>query len=634
MSDILTTPQRRESLEWLIELFNRAPRNIERISVSQWAEENRILAEGLTPYPGPYSFDVNPYMREIVDALSENSPVHEVVVMKGTQIMFTVGGIENWIGYTIDVAPAPMLYVTGDAGLADTQMELRIDSMIDNSGIAHKIGAQSKREGQRKTGDIKARKEFPGGFLVAAGPNSGAKLRSMSFKKINADEVDAFPDSTGKEGDPILLIRRRADAYSESYKILWGSTPLFEHNSKIKQLFREGDQRRFFVPCKHCGHMQYLRWGKKGEPGGLHFEHDDDDRLICTINRDGIITESSVRYVCEKCGGEWKNGDKDFFLPRGEWRPTAQPRRPGMRSYHIPGLLSPVGFRSWENAVVEYLDIKHQGFPKLKFQNWVNTFLGEPFEDRGEKPKIEVLLTRERNYNIGTLPEEAEALFVTLGADVQANRIEYELVAWGVNAESWSIDYQVIYGDTSDEADQVWEKLREVIQSEHAGFPVLLAGIDSGYRTDVVYGFAASFDAGVYPVMGHEILGRDRVYIQLATSKTNDVTRIDINTNLMKQEVYRYLSKGQQLGKAVGYCHFPVQYDREHYNRLTAETRIAVRDQRGGMKFKWDAGSRRNEQLDCRVYNLAMVHAYKFSIEESEELEEPMSWENFWDYLR
>jgi len=640
MSEIFTAEKRRESLEWLIELFATCPTRIERITVSEWAEEHRTLSEGLTPYPGPYSFDVCPYMREIVDCLSESSPVREVAVMKGTQIMFTVGGIENWIGYTIDIAPGPMLYVTGDAGLADTQMELRIDSMINNSGIAHKIGTQSKREGQRKTGDIKTRKEFPGGFLVAAGPNSGAKLRSMSFKKVNVDEVDSFRDSTGKEGDPVYLIRRRVDAFTESYKILWGSTPLFSHNSKILQLYKEGDQRKYFVPCKHCGHMQFLKWGKKDEPGGLHFDHDEDDMLICEVNKDGEITSSSVRYICEKCGGEWTNRDKDFFLPRGEWRPTANPRRPGMRSYHIPGLLSPVGFRSWENAVIEYLQIKHENFQKLKFQNWVNTFLGEPFEDRGGKPKIEALLTQERTYHAGSLPQDARPLMITIGSDIQENRIECEIVAWGRDFESWSINYHVIPGNTSNLDDQCWSALREIITTNYAGMQPTLSAIDAGFISETVYTFCDTFESGVHPVMGQHYLNKDRTYINPAECVGHRHYRIDVNDNLFKQEVYQFIAKGRyESGVSPrGFCHFPIDYSRQHFIQLTNEQRVLEHDRNGTAKMVWKTTGR-NEQLDCRKYALAMVYAYREyvqSVMRNEDIlgeEEILPWSNFWDYL-
>lgn len=633
-TDLLTPSDYLTAIEELIQKsYEIIPVEINRILVSEWAEKNRVLPEGLSPYPGSYSFDVNPYMREIVDCLSESSPVHEVAVMKGTQVMATVGLGENWIGYVIDSAPAPMLYVSGDATMAETQMELRVDAMINSAGIAHKIASQHKRKTQRKSGDIKTRKEFPGGFLVAAGPNSGAKLRSMSFQDIYVDEIDSFPDSTGKEGDPIYLIRRRVDAFSETYKILWTSTPLFEHNSKILALYREGDQRRYFVPCKHCGHMQYLKWSQ------LKFKYLEDGRLDCKIGKDGKIKSSSVHYECEVCGGEWKNSDKDWFLPRGEWRPTAEPRRPGLRSYHVPGLLSPVGFRSWDDAVIDFLQIKHEGFPRLKYQNFVNTFLGETFEDRGESPKIETLLTRERTYHTNSLPENAKPLFVTIGADVQKDRIECEVVAWGKNAESWSINYYVFHGDTSVLESEAWEAMKTIIRRKHAGMKVILTGIDSGYHTDVVYSFCDQFEGGVHPVMGVEKL--KNAYIKLFNVPGHFHARIDINTDLLKQEIYRYLSKGRyESGEYPrGYCHFPIEYSREHFNRLTAEKRIVEINQSGKEVYKWDAGKRRNEQLDCRVYALAMVYGYRLSIETelkvNQQIDEEynLTWEDFWNYL-
>ncbi len=574
-------------------------------------------------------------MREIVDCLSESSPVREVAVMKGTQISFTVGTIENWIGYTIDSSPGPMLYVTGDATLAETQMELRIDAMINHAGLTHKIAAQHKRKTQRKTGDIKTRKEFPGGFLIAAGPNSGAKLRAMSFQKMCVDEVDAFSDSTKQEGDPIYLIRRRGDAYSEMLKILWGSAPLLEHNSKILPLFHEGDQRRYFVPCKKCKHMQYLKWKQ------LKFDHTEDDRLVCKLNKDGEITSSSVRYECEKCGKYWKNSDKDWFLPRGEWRPTAKPRRPGMRSYHIPGLYSPVGFRSWENAVVEFLQIKSEGFPKLKFQNFINTFLGEPFRDEGIKPRIEAVITRERCYHLDTLPDNARILFLTLGADIQANRIECEVVAWGRDKESWSINYHVIHGDTSTISDSCYDALEKIINAKHCGMDIQFAGIDAGYLPDIVNAFCERFDSGVLPVMGFDTLNKGKDYIKVSASSGPNIARIDINTDLLKQEIYQYLNKGEYESGALpkGYCHFPIEYTREHFNRLTAESRIMEVSASGQKKYKWDAGQRRNEQLDCRVYALAMVYAYRQYVDDylrsKNQIEKDyrISWGDFWDYL-
>ena len=279
------------------------------------------------------------------------------------------------------------------------------------------------------------------------------------------------------------------------------------------------------------------------------------------------------------------------------------------------------------------MQIKSEGFPKLKYQNFINTFLGEPFVDEGEKPKIEAIITRHRRYHIDTLPKDAQPLLVTIGADVQADRIECEVVAWGAGAESWSINYFVISGDTADPQDEMWDTLREIVTSEHAGFVPVLTGIDSGFRTDLVYEFADSFEAGVHPVMGFDKLGQGREYIKPHTVGGRSTPRIDVNTDLLKQQVYSWLNKGEYESgkKPKGYCHFPVEYSREHFNRLTAESRIRV-DSGGAVKYKWDAGKRRNEQLDCRVYALAMVYAFRMYIEQETGVDD-MPWDDFWNYL-
>lgn len=602
------------------------PTHIIRSTVSEWAEKKRTLKEG--NFQGPFSFDLTPYLIEIADELSATSATREVVVMKGTRMGATVGLHENWLGYTIDEDPAEMAYLTASDELAGAQVELRVDSLIDNSGIAEKIGTQEKRASQKKTGDRTLRKTFPGGYMMAGGPRSAWIKRQFGFKKIAVDEVDEFPDDVDKNGDPIALIRGRVMGYEDDYKILWASSPRLDHNSKIKQLYEEGDQRKFFVPCPECGHMQFLKWGAPDKVGGVKFEYDEDDRLICELNKDGKIVSSSVYYECEHCQAQWKNADKDKIIPLGEWRPTAVPRRPGLKSYHLPTLYSLI--RSWEAGVQDFLQIKHEGFPAGKYQVWVNTFLAETWVDQGERPRVEALITRTRRYVVGQLPEDARPLFVTIGADVQADRIECEIVAWGRNKESWSIDYRVFHGETDDLGSLAWEGLRETILAEHSGMTAVLTGVDSGYRTDTVYEFADSFEAGVHAVMGQETISAGRDYIKLYSVGSSSSARVDVNTDLLKQEIYRYLNKGQYEGGAypAGYMHFPADYGRQHMNQLTAETRVI----KGNGKYGWDSQGRRNEQLDCRTYALAMVYAYKAYIQELEGLEE-LSWTDFWDYL-
>jgi phage terminase large subunit GpA-like protein len=633
-SGIFSQAEASEAMQRFSDLVKETiPTRLSDRKVSEWAESKRTLPVGLSPYPGPYNFEVVPYMREIVDSLSDSSPVREVAVMKGTQIAYTVGVLENWIGYTIDEAPAPMLYVTATGSMAETQMQMRVDAMIVSAGLGGKIGPQFIRKGQRKSGDVKVKKEFPGGFLMASGPNSISSLRSFSYQKIAVDECDAFGDKTKDEGDSIYLIRRRADAYTETAKFLWGSTPLFEHNSKIKPLYLQGDQRKYFVPCKHCKKLQFLKWDN------LRFDQTDEGRLVCKINSEGRIVSSSVRYECEFCGGHWHNEDKDFFMKPengAKWIPTEKnPANPLMRSYHLPALYSPVGFRSWEDAIMEFLSIKNEGFPKLKYQNFVNTFLAETFVDTAEKPRIEVLLTRERRYRTNTLPPEALPLVNTLAADVQGDRIECEIVAWGMNAESWSIDYRVFPGDTENLSDPCWQQLRETILSDHCGKHLTLSGIDAGFRPGHVYEFCDGFETGVHPVMGTDALHGQNLYTKISPLKEAACPRIDMNVDLLKQELYSFLKKAEYEDgrRPTGFCHFPADYGKKHFDQLLAESRKLVRTRTGVEKWVWDAGERRNERLDIRVYNLGLIHALKDFVTESVG-KENLDWLEFWGILR
>ncbi len=614
------------------------PVEINRSLVTDWAEENRILKEGA--FQGPYSYDLSPYLREIADNLSAASDVKETAVMKATRIGATVGLHENWVGYTIDKDPSEMAYITASDDLATAQMDLRIDSLINSSDISEKIGNVEKRKGQKTTGDKVTQKTFPGGYLMAGGPRAPFIKRQFGFKKVAVDETDEFPMDIDKNGDPIGLIRGRVKGYEDTYKILWASSPKLKHNSQIEKLYKEGDQRKYYVECKHCHHMQFMRWGNKKTKGGLKFEHDEDNRLIYKRKK------PQIWYECEECEGHWTEEDKEFFIPdkamggSAEWRPTATPRRKGMRSYHLPGMYSLIS--SWESGILDFLSIKNNGFPKNEFQVWVNTFLAETFEDQGERPKIELLLTRERTYKIDTLPPDAKPLFITIGADVQKDRIECEVVAWGVDAESWSINYHVLHGDTLDLDSACYEGMRFLIKKKHAGLPVILTGIDSGYRTDVVYSFCDTFESGVHPVMGTENLNKGRDHIKLFNVPGHAHARIDMNNDLLSQEIYRYINKSQyEDGRyPKGYCHFPVEYTREHFNRLTAEIRIKETTARGIVKHKWDAGQRRNEQHDNRRYGLGMVYAYRLSIEtelkNDQQIEDDYSltWDDFWNYLQ
>jgi phage terminase large subunit GpA-like protein len=616
---------------------------ISHLQPSEWATQKRILPEGLTSMPGPFRWSVTPYWSEVLDCLAPTSPVREVYVRKGAQVGYTVAVLENMIGYIIDSEPGPAMMISGDAGIAEASVELRVDRMIQSAGLQHKIFSQVEKKANKKSGDTKNRKEFPGGFLMAVGPNSGSKLRSFSIRYLLGDEMDAMPMEVGgqsreaitaQEGDPWGLAVRRTDSFEAIRKILGGSTPLIKQTSRITALHDEGDARRYFVPCKHCGEMQALSWDQ------IKYEKDDEGRLIW----------ASVRYECIACTRPWRNSDKAFFLQRGQWRPTRQSNRPNVRSYSLSSLYSPVGMRSWEDIVEEW--IKAQGDPR-KLRIFVNTVLGEAYEERGEAPPVDRVMLRRQQYSPETLMVSDNGeyrllearlppgpLCLTLGADVQHDRIECELVAWGRDKESWSAGYHIIPGDTSDPNGRPWQILTDLLtQPQHGGLPLALALIDSGDQSPVVYTFCDRFAGGVLPSKGDDRVGGGRRIFALRDVTGHQCKRIDLATSDLKQEFYLATKVGpidappDGAPLPAGYCHFPTEYDRRFFEKLYSEDRIVEVNRLGHARTYWKARGR-NEALDCRVYALGALYVYASALTAPEDDKSgEVDWPLFWDIL-
>ena len=615
-AEIMNT-DRQHLAPWLTDI-GLVESRITRLSPSDWTAKKRILPTGLTSLPGPFDWKTTPYLREIIDLFSPQNPCQKVAIMKGAQLGFSVGVLENLIGWIIDAEPGPTLFVTADKELAESVIETRVDRMIETAGIAHKIFSQVEKAHGRKTGDTKSKKEFPGGFLLPVGPNVASKLRSYSIKTILFDEIDGFPVEVGSEGDPIKLAERRTDAFSRNRKILYISTPTVDDTSRIKPLFELGDQSRYYVPCKHCGHMQILEWKQ------IKWDTDEHGRL------DWL----SVRYECAECAGVWRNDDKAVFLPAGEWRASVQPSEPGFRSFHLSSLYSPIGFRPWESIVHEFLQVKDDP-PRLK--TFVNTVWGETWQDRGEAPPWERIMLRREDYLPGTLPQYADPLILTLGADVQADRIEAEVVAWGRDKESFSVNYYVMEGDTNDLQSKAWRGLYDVLTTEHAGMPITMALVDAGFRTNLVYQFCEQFAGGVMPSMGESANAWGRRIFAIRDVPGWACKRVDIQTGTLKSELYGYLQRNAPASSdepyPAGYCHFPMEYAEKQFKQLTAEERVKEKMKSGATRYIWKQIRERNEQLDCRVYSMAALYVLASMVREEIDPNEPIEWSVFWDLV-
>jgi phage terminase large subunit GpA-like protein len=562
-----------------------------QLTVSEWADTHRYLSPRASAEPGRYRTDRTPYMRAITDSLSPSHPARRIVVMKSAQVGFTEGG-NNWIGYVIHHAPGPMLAVQPTVELAKRFSRQRIEPLIAESPA---LRERVKPARSRDAGNTVLSKEFPAGLLVITGANSAVGLRSMPARYLFLDEVDAYPPSADEEGDPVALAEARTRTFSWWSKVLLGSTPTIHGISRIEREYEVSDQRRYFVPCPHCGEMQWLKFERlrwdKGKPETAHYE-------------------------CASCDVRIEEYHKTAMLEAGEWRPTAEAQDPGTIGFHISALYSPVGWLSWEN-IARLWEAATTDEARRSFKNSV---LGETWVETGEAPDWQRLYERRESWPIGTVP--SGALFLTAGADVQKDRIEIDIWAWGRGLESWLVDHIVIEGGL--EHAETWDELALLLDWAwpHAhGTRIGIAkfAIDTGYEAPAVYAWARRVGhAQVVPIKGVEgfnraapVVGPTHVDVTEGGKKLRRGARLwTIAVATFKSETYRFLRLARPTDEEIdgsgkwpaGYVHLPRGVDAEWVKQLVGEQLVTVKTKRGFTRLEWQKLRERNEALDCRVY--------------------------------
>lgn len=626
MVDILT---REKQVDTVFDYIESLIPSDTLIPCSQWAEENRYMNSKASGRSGNFSFRNAPYCKEIVDCFSKNSSVQEVAIMKGVQLGLTTSVIENVIGYTMDVDPSPMMFVFPNEGECKSYKKVKIDNLIDNSGLRNKIAAETDNRNTRRTGDTALMVEFQGGFLKLASAGNPKQLRSTHIKKLFLDELDGYPDILKGEGSPVDIATKRTDSYIQlGRKICYNSTPLLAHKSKIYELYKKGDCRKFFVPCPICGEMQELVFYKSD--GGLYPDEKAVVKDKTKTKPFGLLFDanackegdlSSVRYRCQHCGGDFKDYHKLSIEQRGEWRTTEKSKKPFYRSYHISALYSLT--KPWENIVLDFLEA---GKDPKKLQAFFNLDLGEPFvENFGGVEYQQVHRLKDENMDNNFVPDEA--LILTCCADVQRDRIECEVKAWGERFRCWGIDHRVFEGNTSDIYDPCWQKFKDIkdeIFTSGSGsdggagthsrsrklVDIMLVDSGDGELTDVVYDFCETFGEGlILPLKGFVAPARATEKFKIVPIKEREsLSLVEIYVDKYKNLLSRYLSQEERIDDSYpdGWFTFANGYSDKYFRQLTNEKRIRKKLPSGVIKTVWEAHGR-NEAFDLNVYNLAAI---------------------------
>ena len=602
------------------EVFAEAVAPDADLTVSVWADSNRVLSE-MSAEPGPWRTSRVPYTREIMDALSVSDPCQEVVFMKGTQVAGTETG-NNWIGFIVDVAPGPAMMVMPTSNTGKRSSKTRLAKMIESTpALRSKISERSRDKSNSTT-----LKEFPGGVLVIAGANSAAELKSMPVRYLFMDELDEYPDDVDGQGPADELAEKRTDTFVRK-KIFKVSTPTVRGRSKIEKSYQRSDQRRYYVPCPHCKHEQVLKWGQvrwetrrarelRCAGCGTITELFADCADVCTscqapadaaavVERDtGELLD--VHYDCAHCAEPIPEFHKTWMLEQGRW--VAENPGPGRaKGYHLSALYSPLGWFSWREAVKKRLEADKDPTGEL-LKAWTNTVLGETYAEASDQPSDLDLKERAEPYKLGTVPMPGLILLASI--DVQADRLEILVKAFGRGEESWLVHYQQVFGDT--ETDGPWTAADEFLQltfKHESGAPmrILAVGVDSGFRTQKVYDFCRHRTHRHFLAMkgmsraGKAILGRPSAQDVTHRGEVikNGVQMWPVGVDTAKARIY---GRFKLRLPGPGAMHWPLGLPDEYFKGLVAE-RLVTRYHKGYARMSWekDAGVR-NEPLDLEVY--------------------------------
>jgi len=566
------------------------------MTVSAWSDAHRKLSSKGSSEPGPWRTSRTPYLKEPMDCLGvTNTDVERVVLMFGSQLGKTELGI-NFLLYTIDLAPAPILCVAASLDMVKRMSRQRLEPAFEETPV---IKAKIAPQRSRDASNSMFIKEYPSGILMLTGSNSPAGLRSAPVRYLFLDEIDSYPSDAStsggvSEGDPCELAIKRTSTFSRK-KILMTSTPTLKEFSRVENEYLTSDRRKYWVPCPACNEYQVLIWGQ------MKWE-----------NRDA----STAKYECSHCGERFDESHKTSMLRQGEWR-AEKPMTRKTAGFQMSSLYSPAGWLTWPEIVEEFLRSKDDA---PLFKTWVNTRMAETFDESYQSQlSAEEMLEKCEKYLPGTIPDEVVAL--VQGVDVQGGggtkdeRIEVS--TWGIGLEEhmYLIQHDVIYGDPNQGT--VWEGLDVLLTAEwdhpNGGkLKVECTAIDTGgISTNAVYNYCrARKGSGVIGIKGSSQSGQPAI---------GRGSKVDLNyrgkpikggvivymvgSDTIKDVLYSRLKFNNKL-------HFHAQTTEEYFKQFTGERKVLKKNGRGTQYVQ--KKNQNVEALDCAVYAYAALnHLYQ-----------------------
>ena len=602
-------------------------RPMKRTTPDVWGAENRTYPPS-SGYPGKRNPYLTPYGVPFGRAIAGRRYKRCVFVVSAQSGKSET--ILDVIGQRLDQQPAPILYIGPNKQFITEQWEPRVMALLDEApSLAAKVA-----RGKRMT---KTRKVIAGVPLRLAHAGSSTALKSDPASLALTDEADELMANLKGQGDPVGLIDARGDTHADFVHAMvsttsrgpkeievdpvsglefWKVQPADEIESTIWKFWQAGTRHHWTWRCPHCEErfvprLSCLEYDHKGdEAKTTPAQARETAHLVCPRNG-CIIAEADKKAISltglEVAPGQALNDDSNT---------VGEPPASDTWSLWTSGLCSP--FQSFGDRAARYVEAIQSGDPE-KVQTVTNAAFGELWmPSGGDAPEWEDVAARRLPYRFREVPDGV--LFITVGVDVQKDRLVYVIRGWGIRNESWLIEHGELWGENHDtRLDDVWLELTDLIEAEICGIPVRRVFVDAGFRPgkkdagdeNKVYEFCRRHARLAYPCKGYakrqtpiSVNKIDVKPVGGTPSYGLDLVRLD--SDVMKSWLHARIRwpEGQPGG-----WHVSQDATEDYCRQVVSEARM----KRPGGGALWVSRSRKNHFLDAEA--LAYAAAKMFGVD-------------------
>jgi len=544
-----------------------------------------------------------------------------IVAQKSAQIAWTET-INNKIGKHAHIDPKGILVMFAKDGAARAYEREKLVPMIEATPV---LKAKISTNRSKASGNTWDYKKFDGGFIKLLTSNSPASVKSTAAELMIVEEPDDANRDVRGQGDSLKLLEDRGDTYQNA-KMIFGGTPTIKSLSQVEAAYAKSDQRIYLVPCHHCEEAHEL----------------DFDNLLCREYDDGYVHEvygrlnpETAYYACPHCGGEWDDYHKNLNVARAKdkhCKGWVVRQRSKVAGFRFNALMSPFPGARLAKLKTKELEARkqlEQGDDKAWIA-FVNTRKGLPYEFGDSDIDVEALKDKALEYPLRVIPNRG--LILTVGVDVQHDRLHGIVRAWGCNEQSWLVDRFVLYGATSQKDDPVWAELEKTIWQPYAhesGAKLVASAISidtsDGNTSDAVYAWVAKHQKrGVMGIKGSSSLDapiykapqkRNRKHKDRSKAERYGVELYLVGTQAAKDLI---VGGGENTGRlrltqGAGAMYWPSELPEDYYEQLLGEIKAPHRTIKNRLIWQQKAGQP-VEDLDCEVYALHAARRLKVHV--------------------